>query len=262
MKLSVVIPAHNEEGCIESTVRSLVERLRSEAIEHEIVVVNDNSSDRTRELVTNLSKEFAGVRLIDNHPPHGFGFAVRKGLEFFTGDAVAIFMADASDSPDDLVKFYRTMIEKNVDCVFGSRFEKESKVIDYPLPKLILNRLANLFIRVIFAMRYNDTTNAFKLYRKEVIEGTKPHLSYHFNLTVELPLKAIVRGFTYEIVPNSWTNRKHGVSKLKIQEMGSRYLFIVLYCLIEKWLSRGDYIKQQSARRSENGTEGSTSVAK
>lgn len=243
MKLSVVIPAHNEEGCIENTLRDLVEVLRKEAIDHEIVVVNDNSSDRTKEIVTNLSSQYSSIRLVDNLPPHGYGFAVRKGLEFFNGDCVAIMMADASDLPEDLVKYYRTMIEKNVDCVFGSRFEKDSKVVDYPFLKLILNRMANFFIRIIFTLRYNDTTNAFKLYRKEVIEGTKPHLSYHFNLTVELPLKAIVRGYTYAVVSNSWLNRKHGVSKLKIQEMGSRYLFIVLYCLIEKWLSRGDYLK-------------------
>jgi dolichol-phosphate mannosyltransferase len=101
--------------------------------------------------------------------------------------------------------------------------------------------LANTFIRILFGLRYNDVTNAFKLYRKEVIQGLKPLLSHHFNLTVELPLKAIVRGYSYTVVPNSWTNRKQGESKLKIKEMGSRYIFIILYCFIEKWLSRGDY---------------------
>jgi dolichol-phosphate mannosyltransferase len=100
--------------------------------------------------------------------------------------------------------------------------------------------MANHLIRVLFGLRYN-ITNAFKLYRRPVIEGLKPFLSPHFNLTVELPLKAIVRDYSYEVVPNEWINRKSGVSKLRIQEMGSRYLFIVLYCLIEKWLSRGDY---------------------
>ena len=120
-------------------------------------------------------------------------------------------------------------------------FPKSLTLIDYPLPKLILNRLANTFIRILFGLRYNDVTNAFKLYRKEVIQGLKPLLSHHFNLTVELPLKAIVRGYSYTVIPNSWTNRKQGESKLKIKEMGSRYLFIVLYCFIEKWLSRGDY---------------------
>lgn len=245
MKLSVVIPAHNEEGCIESTVRALVEKLTEERIEHEVLVVNDNSKDQTEEILARLSRELTGVRYVNNTPPHGFGFAVRKGLESFTGDAVAVYMADASDRPEDLVRYWRTMEEKRVDCVFGSRFARGAQVVDYPLPKLMLNRMANAFIQVLFTLSYNDTTNAFKLYRREVIQGLQPLLSHHFNLTVELPLKSIVRGFSYAVVPNDWINRKTGVSKLKIKEMGSRYLFIVLYCLIEKWLSRGDYRREK-----------------
>lgn len=241
MKLSVVIPAHNEEGCIESTLRALHSKLTEERIPHEILVVNDNSSDGTESILSSLERELDTVRYVNNCPPNGFGFAVRKGLEKFTGDAVAIYMADASDRPEDLVRFYRLMIERSVDCVFGTRFHPDAHVVDYPLPKLLLNRLANLFIQILFGLRYNDATNAFKMYRRRVIEGAKPLLSHHFNLTVELPLKAIVRGYSYTITPNDWINRKTGESKLKIKEMGSRYLFIVLYCFIEKWLSRGDY---------------------
>ena len=244
MKLSVVIPAHNEEGSIETTVTALADLLEKERIEFEILVVNDNSSDRTREILLHLSTRREGVRFVDNTPPHGFGFAVRCGLENYTGDAVAIFMADASDRPEDLLRFFREMEKRGLDCVFGSRFTRESKIHDYPLLKLWLNRFANTFIRLLFAIQYNDVTNAFKLYRRHVIDGLRPFLSHHFNLTVELPLKAIVRGYSYSVVPNDWINRKSGVSKLKIKEMGSRYLFIVLYCLIEKWLSRGDYKKK------------------
>lgn len=241
MKLSVVIPAHDEEGCIEGTVRALVTQLTLERIEHEILVVNDNSRDGTEEILERICAELTSVRYINNVPPHGFGFAVRRGLENYTGDAVAVYMADASDRPEDLVLFFRTMTQKEVDCVFGSRFMRESEVVDYPLPKLVLNRMANLFIQALFGLRYNDVTNAFKLYSRHAMDGLQPLLSHHFNLTVELPLKAIVRGYSYAIVPNHWINRKAGVSKLKIKEMGSRYLFIIFYCLIEKWLSRGDY---------------------
>ncbi len=245
MKLSIVIPAHNEEGCIADTVRTLNTRLRAENIAHEILVINDNSSDDTENILCQLRNEIAEVRYVNNAPPHGFGFAVRKGLENFTGDAVAIYMADASDRPEDLVRFYRVMDESGVDCVFGSRFMRGGKTIDYPRPKLILNRCANTFVRFLFGVRYDDMTNAFKLYRRAVIDGAHPLLSHHFNLTIELPLKAIVRGYSYAVVPNHWINRKTGISKLKIKEMGSRYLFIVLYCLIEKWLSKGDYRREQ-----------------
>jgi dolichol-phosphate mannosyltransferase len=169
---------------------------------------------------------------------------VRYGLEHFSGDCVAVMMADMSDSPYDLIKFYTTMLEKEVDCVFGSRFIKGGKVIDYPVVKKVINRMANRIIQLVMGIRYNDTTNAFKLYRRHTIEGIKPFLAPHFNLTIELPLKAIIRGYSYAIVPNSWTNRKHGESKLKIREMGSRYFFILLYCFIEKFFSRGDFKKK------------------
>lgn len=241
MKLSVVIPAHNEADCIAGTVRAVHTALETENIEHEILVVNDNSSDNTEAVLIGLRAEIDSLIYLNNEPPHGFGFAVRKGLDNFSGDAAAVYMADASDRPEDLVRFFRVMEERGVDCVFGTRFSKGGHTYDYPLPKLVLNRMANTFIQVLFGLRYNDTTNAFKLYRRHVIEGLKPLLSHHFNLTVELPLKSIVRGYTYAVVPNDWINRKTGESKLKIKEMGSRYLFIVLYCLIEKLLSRGDY---------------------
>ena len=107
--------------------------------------------------------------------------------------------------------------------------------------KLFLNRLANAFIRLLFAHGLNDTTNAFKAYRSLGHPGDSPLLSPHFNITVELPLKAIVRGCSYTTIPITWRNRRSGVAKLKIKEMGSRYLFICLYVWLEKYFSRGDY---------------------
>lgn len=247
MKLSVVIPANNEAGSIGTTVRALFEKLHMEEIEHEIIVVNDNSTDNTETILRQLMAEVPTLRYLNNPPPNGFGLAVRKGLESFLGDAVAIYMADASDDPADLVRFFHTMQEKGVECVFGTRFSAESRVTGYPALKLFLNRAANTWIRLLFGLRYNDVTNAFKLYRRHTIQGLQPFLSDHFNLTVELPLKAIVRGYSYAVVPNSWINRKVGESKLKIKEMGSRYLFIILYCFIENWLSRGDYRRKTAS---------------
>jgi dolichol-phosphate mannosyltransferase len=241
MKLSVVVPAHNEDHCIEATLRAMYDQLQAKQISHEILVVNDNSSDRTEEVLLSLQRKIPTLKYVNNPPPHGYGFAVRKGLAQYTGDAVAICMADASDRPADLIRFWEAMSDLRVDCVFGTRFSPKSQVIDYPGFKLVLNRCANTFIRLLFGLRYNDVTNAFKLYRRHVIDGVQPLLSHHFNLTVELPLKAVVRGYSYAVVPNDWINRKSGQSKLIMREMGSRYLFIVLYCFIEKWLSKGDY---------------------
>jgi len=243
MKLSIVIPAYNEEESISLTIEAIEDALKSIKIDHEILVVNDNSKDNTIEVLDKLMQKYSSLRYVTNKGPNGFGYAVRYGLERFEGDCVAIMMADLSDSPFDLIRFYTTMIDGNYDCVFGSRWVKGGKVIDYPLNKKIVNRLANAIIRLFMNIKYNDTTNAFKLYKKEVIEGVQPLLSPHFNLTIEIPLKAIIRGYNYGVVPNSWTNRKYGVSKLKIKEMGSRYFFILLYCFIEKFFSKGDYKK-------------------
>jgi len=240
MKISVVIPAHNEEGSVAPTVEGIVERLEREAIEYDVLVVNDASRDRTKEIVDAIGASNPRVRCLTSYHPPGFGFAVRCGLEQFSGDAVAIMMADGSDSPEDLVAYYRAL-EEGHECAFGSRFVRGGRVIDYPRTKLLMNRIVNFGIRVLFRHGYNDTTNAFKAYRREVIDAIQPLLSHHFNLTVELPLKAIVRGFDFKVVPISWTNRKAGVSKLALTEMGSRYLFIVLYVFLARHLSRGDY---------------------
>ncbi len=246
MKLSVVIPALNEAESLPETIRSICSTLEKESIIYEILVVNDHSSDNTPSVLENLGKQFSALRTVDNTGAPGFGNAVAFGLENFSGDCVAIMMADLSDDPSDLVKYYRKMAGGKYDCVFGSRFIKGGNVTGYPFHKLLLNRIANTIVRIAYGIRYNDLTNAFKLYSREAIEGTKPFLSPHYNLTLELPLKAIVRGFSFTVIPNSWTNRKHGISKFRIREMGSRYFFIFLYCLIEKYFSRGDYRKDKA----------------
>ena len=242
MKLSVVIPAYNEEESIGETLRTLHAALVQVGIDHEIVVTNDNSKDGTLARLTALAQEIPTLSYYTNPGPNGFGYAVRYGLERYQGDCVAVMMADLSDDPADLVRFYHKLLE-GYDCVFGSRWVKGGRVIDYPAHKKTLNRVANTIVRLAFRLRYNDCTNAFKLYRRSTMDGLKPFLSPHFNLTLELPLKAIVRGYTYAVLPNSWTNRKYGESKLKIKEMGSRYFFILVYCLIEKYFSRGDFKK-------------------
>jgi dolichol-phosphate mannosyltransferase len=249
LKLSVVIPARNEVESIASTVAGVVAALRGAGIDFEVLVVDDSSTDGTLGAVERIADGDPAVRGIRSHYPNGFGFAVRAGLDRFQGDAVAIMMADGSDSPADVV-VYHEALESGYECAFGSRFLPESEVRDYPRLKLAINRVANWAIRVLFRHGYNDTTNAFKAYRREVIENIQPLLSNHFNLTVEMPLKSIVRGHTYAVMPISWTNRSAGESKLGIREMGSRYLFIVLSVYLEHHLTRGDYLRPGYSRAS------------
>ena len=251
--LSVLVPAHDEAGCIRDTVEAIVGVLERERLDYELLVVDDASTDDTAAIVRSVAAGNPRVRYHLSHNPRGFGFTVRAGLDLFRGDVVAVVMADGSDDPENLVR-YHAVIEEGFDCAFGSRFMRTSQVEDYPRFKLVLNRMVNWGLRVAFRSGYNDTTNAFKAYRREVIETVQPLLSNHFNLTVEIPLKAIVRGHTYAVVPVNWRNRTAGDSKLSLHEMGSRYLFIVLYVLLERYLSRGDYRRQVSPAQAASTT--------
>jgi dolichol-phosphate mannosyltransferase len=245
--LSIVIPARDEEGCIAATVEHLHLELRLHHVPHEIIVVDDGSSDATWTILTSLTQHIPELRPVQNTGLHGFGRAIIHGLDQMQGDAVVIMMADESDDCRDVVRYWEKLRE-GWDCVFGSRFVKGGGVIDYPRVKLVVNRLANRFIRLLFRHGLNDTTNAFKAYRRTVVEGCRPLLAPHFNLTVELPLKAIVRGFSWTTVPITWRNRRTGTAKLKIKEMGSRYFFICMYIWLEKYFSRGDYRTRPPAK--------------
>lgn len=238
--LSVIIPARDEEGCIASTVEHLDVELRLRGIPHEIVVVDDGSTDNTWQSLQEERERIPTLVPVQNPGLNGFGRAVVCGLDKSKGDAVAVMMADESDDCRDVVTYWKVLNE-GYDCVFGSRFVKGGGTIGYPRLKLMLNRLGNFFIRMLFRIQFNDTTNAFKAYRRTVIDGCRPFLSPHFNLTIEIPLKAIVRGYSWKVVPITWRNRRSGAPKLKIKEMGSRYLFICLYVWLEKYFSRGDY---------------------
>lgn len=240
--LSIVIPARDEAGCISATVEHLDVEMRLRGIPHEIVVVDDGSTDATWEILRDLQARIPSLSPVQNLGQHGFGRAIVAGFEHATGDALIVMMADESDDFRDAARYWE-LLNEGWDAIFGSRFIRGGGVIDYPRHKLFMNRLANLFLRVLFNVPLNDFTNAFKAYRRTVVDGCRPFLSPHFNLTIELPLKTIVRGYSWTVTPITWRNRRAGQSKLKIKEMGSRYLFIALYCWLEKYFSRGDYKK-------------------
>ncbi len=235
MKLSVVIPAHNEEGSLKNTVDEVIAVLHRERIPCEIICVNDNSIDATERVIVDLAKTYPEVKLINRKPPSGFGRAIKDGINSATGDAVVFVMADLSDEPEDIVRYYRKL-QEGYDCVFGSRFIRGSRVTEYPRLKLFLNRLANNMVRALFLTKYNDITNAFKMYRREALQQCLPLVSMHFNISAEIPLKAINRGFKAAQIPINWYGRKSGISKLKIRQITRKYFFTIFYTWLEKIL--------------------------
>jgi dolichol-phosphate mannosyltransferase len=240
VKLSIIIPARNEEQLIGSTVTRLRDYLDSVNItDIEILVVDDGSKDTTYQKVLDKHYEDPRIRALKNSGRNGFGRAVACGLDHFAGDAAVIYMADASDAPEDVAKYYY-ILRDEADCAFGSRFIRHSQIEGYPKFKLIINRIANSVIQLMFGLRYNDTTNAFKGYRRNVIDGCRPFVSPHFNLTIEIPLKAIVRGYDYRVIPVKWQNREIGTSSLLLKEQGSRYLYTLLVVWFEWLLVRHD----------------------
>src|ERR1700730_8949376 len=135
--LSVIIPARDEEGLIVQTGTVVTSTLRDNIIPYEVIVVDDGSKDNTRDLVLSLSAMDSSIQLVHNVGRRGFGMAIRAGLRHATGEAVAITMADGSDSAQDLVTYYREF-SKNHCCVFGSRFIRGAKVVDVPVHRLLI----------------------------------------------------------------------------------------------------------------------------
>jgi len=241
LRYSIVIPAYNEEANIRPTIETLAGALRSEQIPFELVIVNDNSKDGTPRVVEEAMREYPEIRLVHNTPPGGLGRAVRFGLQHFTGDVVAVVMADLSDDPKDVVRCYRK-IEEGYDCAFGSRFIRGSRVSHYPRLKLLFNRIGNLVIRIMFRTRHNDMTNAFKVYRRRVIEAISPLHACHFNITIEMSLSALIRGFSIATIPIGWSGRTWGQSNLRIRQMGRRYLATLLMIWFERILILDDVL--------------------
>jgi dolichol-phosphate mannosyltransferase len=246
-KLSLIIPAYNEESNIRQTLIPIITVLNRDAIPYEILVVNDNSLDATPAVVEALQKEYTGIRLVNRSEPRGFGRAIRSGIEVYTGDIVAIVMADSSDDPEDIVRYYNTIL-KGYDCVFGSRFMRGSKTSNYPFVKLMVNRIINRMLQILFVTRFNDLTNAFKMYRSSVIQSILPLRASHFNITIELSLSALIRRYRIAQIPIKWYGRTWGCSNLRLSDMGRRYLAILIKIWSERIFILDDLLEEDSQR--------------
>ena len=234
MSLSIIIPVYNESRNLEKTVNNLI-KLKKRNKKFNFIFINDFNTENTYDLVKKLSKKNSFIKIFKNKKK-GLGSAIEKGFKKSRFKYVAIFMADSSDSIDDLIKYYKIISSKKYDAVLGSRFIKDSKIKNYPFFKFLLNRIFNNFVKLIFLSDYNDFTNAFKIYKRNVLKNLLPIVSENFNVFLEIPLKIITREYTYKIIPINWQNRKVGKSNFKIKELSSMYIFTLIYCVIEKIL--------------------------
>ena len=229
--LSIIVPVRNESNIIQEVFDYFSNNLKD--IQYEILIINDFSNDDTLDKCKKLVDEYKNFRIFDN-PKKGLGGAINLGINEAKGDNISIMMADLSDDIDDLKRYNVLMEQGNFDAILGSRFTKDSKVKGYPIQKLILNRLFNFFVSIVFLNKYNDYTNAFKIYKKKTLVEIMPLISESFNIFLEIPLKIISRNYKYKIISINWIGRKKGESKFKIKELGAKYLFTLIYCFIEK----------------------------
>tara|TARA_Y100001970_G_scaffold287097_1_gene410901 strand:+ start:8207 stop:8926 length:720 start_codon:yes stop_codon:yes gene_type:complete len=234
MTLSIIIPVYNESKNVEKTVINL-KKIKKNIKKFNIIFIDDFSNDNTFDTLSKLSKKHSFVKIFKNKKK-GLGSAIEEGIKKSNFDYIAIFMADSSDSINDLIRYYKIISSNKFDAVLGSRFIKDSKIKNYPFIKFFLNRIFNNFVKIIFLSNYNDFTNAFKIYKKSVLKDLLPIVSENFNVFLEIPLKIISRKYTYKIIPISWQNRKIGRSNFRIKELSSMYIFTLMYCVIEKIL--------------------------
>ena len=234
MSLSIVIPVYNEDKQLHNTVKK-INKISKRIKDYEIVFIDDFSTDNTKQIIKKSIRSNKKIKYYKNIKK-GLGSAIGLGINKSTKKFVCIFMCDNSDDLSDLMEYYKIINKNNLDAVLGSRFLKNSRITNYPILKMVLNRIFNYIVKIIFLSNYNDFTNAFKIYKKKTLKELMPIVSDHFNVFLELPLKIIIRKYKYKIIPISWKGRKIGVSKFKVSELGSMYIFTLLYCFIEKIL--------------------------
>jgi dolichol-phosphate mannosyltransferase len=228
-RYSIVIPCHNEEAIVRKTVSNLVAQ-HSLGSDVEIVLVDNQSSDTTWEVLVELQREIQCVSAHKSSPKKGYGVAIKSGINFSTGTHVLFVMADGSESPADVARFIEVSRQNPAACIFGNRFTKPGLISGYPPFKLFVNRSVNSFLGLIFRSQSPDLTNGFKLYPRQVIQELHP-VADDFSITLELSLGALSSGAEVVTLENSWSQRSAGKSSFNLVSMTGPYLAAIIRVL-------------------------------
>ncbi len=220
-ELSLIVPFRNEKEYAKEVISSIYDYLSDKKIDFEVIAVDD-STDETWDILKSLEKKYKKFKAVQGDKPPGYGKAIRKGFAMAKGDVMIPFNGDMCDSLDDAMKYIKIIKEEGYDMAFGSRYMEGGKVINYPSNKVMVSKLGNLFLRVIFGIKCSDVTNTFKGFSRKSIQVINPK-GDSYEIGLELALKGVKKGLTYKTIPISWTGRKYGVSKMKILKSIQRH---------------------------------------
>ena len=235
-KVSIVVPCHNEEP----NILSLVENLKGyfDDYIHEIVLVDDNSSDGTRAIAEKLAAEDPRIKVVRREMPNGVGLAIRDGISVATGEYILTMDSDFQHILPELTGLFDAA-EAGADVAVGSRFSRESVLLNYSFTKIIVNRGFHILANLLLRKHFRDVTNNLKLMKREVADRLRLTAS-DFAVNAEIGLQPLLMNFNVKEVPISWINRSvdMGLSSFVIMKTGPNYFFVLFRLLFRHWFGK------------------------
>ena len=229
MKLSIIIPVHNEEENIVNTIKKIKDALD---LANELVVVNDHSDDRTRELVEIEAAQYPDLRVVDNNLEKGFANAIKTGFANAQSDVVIPVMGDLCDDLDTLKRMF-AKINEGYDIVCGCRYIKGGARLGGSKVKGFFSAFVGWSLHILLGLPTHDIANAFKMYRKSVLSSIDIK-SKGFEISMEIPLKGYFNGFKMTEVPTVWKERKFGKSSFSMLKLLPAYLYLYLWAIVKR----------------------------
>ena len=234
MDLSIIVPAHNEEGNIAQVIQKIEETV---IVSHELIIINDHSTDKTGTIVSGLMQDYPNLRLIDNPLEGSFANAIKTGLANIKTGVVVQVMADLCDDLNTINKMYEK-IGQGYDVVCGSRYIKGGARLGGSRLKGFLSTFAGWSLHYLLGIPTHDIANAFKMYSKKVLDTVNIEAE-GFEISMELPLKAYYAGFKITEVPTVWREREKGKSNFKMFKLAPSYLKFYLWGIVKRFSFRG-----------------------